>query len=269
MHQTSSPESNLNTTSGAKLEGPHMQPTVSFWRGLSLGIVCGATVALLAPVRGATADEPKPEGASAKEIIDRMAEVYAGCKSYRDSGLVKTLFVQKGGNRTVEKPFKTAFVRPGQFRFEYDEKGNPKSRFIIWSKGKEIRTWWDVTPGVESPESLDLALAAATGVSSSSAHTIPQLLLPHKVSGRSIKDIEGAKRGEDGKLEKVDCFRIDGKFGDHPVTLWIEKTSFLVRRIDEQVNFDNFRTEQTTTYDPTIDKEIADNLLEFDPPVGK
>jgi len=42
-----------------------------------------------------------------------------------------------------------------------------------------------------------------------------------------------------------------------------------VRQIDEQMKFDNFRTEQTTTYDPTIDKEITDKMLEFDPPAHK
>jgi outer membrane lipoprotein-sorting protein len=218
---------------------------------------------------GAGADEPKPDDPSAKQILDRMAEVYADCKSYRDSGMVKTLFIMAEGKETIEKPFTTAFVRPDRFRFEFKQTGNPQSRYIVWSKGLDIQTWWDVKPGIEKAASLELALAGATGVSSSSAHTIPSLLLPKEVSGRRLTDVTDAKRGEDGKLEKVECFRIEGKYGDHPITLWIEKESFLVRQIDEQVKFDNFRTEQTTTYDPTIDKEITDKMLEFDPPAQK
>lgn len=56
---------------------------------------------------------------------------------------------------------------------------------------------------------------------------------------------------------------------DDPITLWIDKKSYLVRRIDEQATFDTFRTQMTTTYEPVIDGEIADKLLEFDPPQQK
>jgi len=196
-----------------------------------------------------------------------MAKAYADCKTYRDSGVVKTLFIQNTGNRTVEKPFQTAFVRPDQFRFEY--KDEAARRYIVWSKGQEVQTWWDIKPGIAKPESLDFALAGATGVSGSSAHTVPRMLLPDKVSGRSLTDITDAKRGEDGKLDKVECFRVEGKFVGSPITLWIAKDSYLVWRIDKQKAFDNFRTETTTTYDPVIDEKITDQMLDFDPPVQK
>jgi outer membrane lipoprotein-sorting protein len=74
---------------------------------------------------------------------------------------------------------------------------------------------------------------------------------------------------KDAKLDKVDCFRIEGMFGGSPTTLWIDQKTFLVRRIDAQKKFNNFRTEETTTYDPVIDEEIPDKKLEFDPPKQK
>jgi hypothetical protein len=46
------------------------------------------------------------------------------------------------------------------------------------------------------------------------------------------------KRVEDAKLDKVDCFRIEGKFAGNPTTIWIDKKTFLVLRIDEQMKFD-------------------------------
>ena len=139
---------------------------------------------LLAGMRLAlAAKEPTSEDLSAKQIIDRMAEVYAGCNSYRDSGSVKTQFIGEN-NFLTEKTFKTAFVRHDRFRFEYrEEMFNVRSRNIIWSNGKDVQTWWDVRPGVEKAKSLDMAVAGATGVSSSSAHTVPRLLLPDEVSG--------------------------------------------------------------------------------------
>jgi outer membrane lipoprotein-sorting protein len=236
------------------------------------GVLTLAAGCLIAVVTGlpAGADEPKSDALKAQDVLDRMAKVYAGCKSYRDTGVVKTVFVMATGNRTVEKPFKTAFVRPDRFRFEYTEKrGGREDRYIVWRKGKDVQTWWDVKPGVEKPESLELALAGATGVSGSSAHTVPALLLPKEVGGRRLTDLTEAKRAEDARIDKVDCFRIEGKFGDAPLTLWIDNKTFLVRRIESEKKFDNFSTEETTTYDPVIDDEIPDKALEFDPTEGK
>jgi outer membrane lipoprotein-sorting protein len=248
-----------------------MRSPSSFFREFPLLLIWGATVALL-PLAPAVADEPKPDDPSPQQILDRMAKVYAGCKTYRDSGVVITVFVEGVfGKRTVEKPFTTAFVRPDRFRFEYKDTrtGSGQSRYIVWSDGKAVQTWWDVGARLQKPESLGLALAGATGVSGGSAHTIPALLLPDEVGGRRLTDIKELRRAEDGKLEKVECFRIEGKYAGVPTTLWIDKKSYVVRRIDEQEKFDNFRTEETTTYEPIIDEKITDEMLEFAPPVQK
>jgi outer membrane lipoprotein-sorting protein len=236
---------------------------------LTPAVCCHITAAVAPPVSPVSADEPKPEALKAEDVLGRMAKAYSGCKSYRDSGVVKTVFVRANGNQTVEKPFTTAFVRPDRFRFEFKENegDGQERRYIVWRKGKEVQTWWDIKPGVEKPESLGLALAGATGVSGSSAHTVPALLLPKEVEGRRLTDMSEAKRIDDAKLDKVDCFRIEGKFGGSPTTLWIDQKSFLVRRIDSQKKFDDFRTE-TTTYDPAIDEEIPNKKLEFDPPTS-
>ena len=148
-----------------------------------------------------------------------------------------------------------------------------RSYQIASSEGKDVQTWWDVAPGIEKPQSLGFALAGATGVSGGSAHTVPALLIPDEVGGRRLTDITEAKRIEDAKLNKVDCFRIQGQFVGSPMTLlvdnmtlWVDKKTFLVRRIDSQIKFDNFSTQETTTYKPVIDGEVTDKMLEFDPP---
>ena len=69
----------------------------------------------------ARADEKPRDDSSAKQILDHVAKTYADCKSYRDSGVVKTVFVQQDGNRTEEKSFTTAFVRPDRYRFEFTD----------------------------------------------------------------------------------------------------------------------------------------------------
>ena len=235
-------------------------------RACSISIWSACLLLLCWAAPSAVSSEPKQEAFTAKQVLDRMSKTYAGCKTYGDSGVVKTLFVQDTGTRTVEIPFKTAFVRPGQFRFEYK---NGTDRHIIWSKGKDVRTWWDLQPGIQKPESLQLAVAGATGVSSGSAARIPAMLMPDKLEGWGGVHIRDAKRIEDGPLDEVECFRLEGKYVDDPITLWIDKKSYLVRRIDEQATFDTFRTQMMTTYEPVIDGEITDELLEFDPPQQK
>lgn len=217
----------------------------------------------------ATGDERGPDGWSAVGVLDSMATAYAGCESYADSGLVKTVFTSARGKRTVERPFRTAFVRPDRFRYEYSSGGDPEQRYTVWRKGKEVRTWWFVDPGVERSQSLNLALAGATGVSDGSAHTIPALLLPREVSGRRLLDMTDVRRLDDERLAGVDCFRIAGLYADDPMTLWIDRKSFLVRQILKHDQFSDFSTVATTTYDPVVNTTIPDGDLAFDPPEKK
>src|SRR5262245_40637691 len=68
---------------------------------------------------GHTRIEADDQGLSAEEILERMATTYAKCKTYQDSGCVTTTFFYADRQHTHKKPFSTAFVRPGQFRFEF------------------------------------------------------------------------------------------------------------------------------------------------------
>jgi len=217
----------------------------------------------------ANAEEPKLDDVTAKQILERMAKAYTDCKSYQDSGVEKTVFVKENGSDTYEVSFTTAFVRPARFRSEYKKQVVAHEfRHIVWSNGKDVRTWWNTQLGLPKPESLDLALAGATGVFGDPVQTIPALLLPDVVGGRSLISITESRRADDGKLEETECFRVEGRFADSPITLWIDKKSYLVRRIDQQRQFGSFRTENTTAYKPKIDEKIDDKLLEFDPPTA-
>ena len=215
----------------------------------------------------------KGVGPSARQIIARMERAYAGCKSYQDTGLVKILSVATSPeerNYTSERPFKTAFVRSGRFRFEFSDKGewsrNPR-RYIVWRSGESVQTWWDLAEKLETKESLDLALAGATGISGGSAHLIPSMLIPKEVSGRKLSEFTRAWREKDGTLDASACFRVTLIQDQWWQLLWIDKKSYLVRRIDERRNFSTFYSLQTTTYSPIINEPVTDLMLEFNPPV--
>lgn len=215
------------------------------------------------------AQVPESETLQAHEVLDRMAKTYGNCKTYRDSGVVKSVLTFSVlGKQITEKPFTTAFVRPDRFRFEFKAmESGVERRYLVWQGGNDVKTWWDVKPGVEKVESLGLALAGPTGVSGGSAHTIPALLLPREVAGRRLTDLTEPKRLADAKIDDVDCFVLDGQFGDRPMTLWIDKQTFLVRRIAERDKLGLWtNVEKTTTYDPIIDDVVPDEKLAFDYP---
>ena len=216
-------------------------------------------------------DGPKPAALKAQDVLDRMAAAYAGCKSYIDSGVVETVFdVPDGKQQTEVRPFTTAFVRPDQFRYEFTMKGGgPARHFVVWRRDKDLQIWWDFNLSDEQRKayrkSLSSALAGAAPLSDGSANTIPALLLPKEVEGRRLTDLKEAKRIEDDKIDKVECFRIQGKYADTPMTLWIDQKTFLVRRIVTRTQV-NFRLEVTTNYTPAIDVKIEEKKLEFGHP---
>jgi len=233
---------------------------------------CCATLFLVLGLLTANAGEPALSALTARQILDRMANTYQNCKTYRDSGSVKIVFVDSGGKRAVERPFTTAFVRPDQFRYEYKDKVSgerPYDRYIVWAKGKEVKSWWDVAPGVKRPESLGLALASATGVSGGSAHNIPALLLPKEVGGGRLNELTALKRLDDARLDDAVCFRVQGNYGQVPRIIWIDQSSFLIRRVDQEDKYETLRIESATTYTPAINEQIPAALLEFDAPASK
>jgi len=221
---------------------------------------CRVLVLTLARVvfTGIAEELESTDGLTAKQILEKMATIYATCQSYRDSGAVTNFF---NPDHIDVKPFSTAFVRPGQFRFEYDDP-TPDKSYIVWAKAGEVRTWWYVEPGVKNPTSLGRAIAGATGVSGGSAHTIPNLLLPDEIGGRKLTEMTELVRLPDEVVDGSPCCKLQGKFANEPTTLWLEKTTYLVRRIVGESDL----ARETTVYTPEVDKEIPAEELKFNSP---
>ena len=229
------------------------------------------SLAVILPVGIRSACAQGTADLTAEGILARTATTYAHCASYRDTGVVRIAYLESVGTRIEERPFKTAFVRPDRFRFEYTETGflGAKRRYIVCRIGTRVQTWWDVKPGVQEKESLGSALGAAAGVSGGSAHTIPALLLPGEVEGRRLTDMAGVKRLADARVGGADGLQVAGMYADVPMTVWVDKGTLLVRRVDFEDTLPTLRMQQTTTYEPVINEQVAPELLRFDPPGQK
>lgn len=228
------------------------------------------------------------------DLMEEMAARYASCACYRDSGTVVTEHLRADGNTTKSvRPFQTALVRPHRFRFEFRDRFNdaePWQRYVVWRDGTAVRTRWDVTGREESPESLDLALAGATGVSAAAAHTIPALLLPNDVSGFRLPQLVDLTFLESHIIAGEACLRISGRHPPRsaqqeariqemslrrtgraaprvvaaPTILWIHEATLSLWRLEDEHKFDTFVARTTTEYSPEFNGIISDEDLAFD-----
>lgn len=218
------------------------------------------------------------------KILLAMEKTYATCTSYRDTGTVKIATLTEGGSAGSERPFATAFVRPDRFRFQFTDPGlgERSSSYIVWTDGAEVRSWWDAKPRVRRPGSLREALAPAAGISGGSSVRIPGMLLPEAVGEGT--PLIGPERTEDGTDRGVVCYRIRGKsrkvpytltmgtrvltVRDESVTFWIDRATFLLRKVEEGRTFDTYRSESTTTYSPEFNVDIPAAQLAFGAPAS-
>ena len=215
-------------------------------------------------------------------IMLKMARAYRTCRSYRDSGEVRTTLLIKDGRAGNDRPFRTAFVRPDRLRFQFTETGlgERSTTYIVWTEGTEVRSWWDGQPGVRNAGSLQAALGVAAAPSGGSSTRVPGLLLPRSVGEGPI--VIAAERLQDSSDRGVSCYRIRGKgqktpytltqgtqtltVQDESITLWIDRTTLLLRKVEDRKTFETYDSESITTYSPEVDVEIPPEQLTFKPP---
>ncbi len=181
---------------------------------------------------------------AAPSVLAKMAETYAGLRSYQDSGSVRYGIL----GTEQEVTFKTAFVRPNGFRFEWISH-HPfaplkfvKTRSVVRFDGAKAYTWnkFYLKEATErQDESLSLAVAGATGVSAGSAHRIATLLIPDLwkdgAFGSSMSKLGDAKVVGTEVLDGVDCYRVSGSHRNERMDLWIGRSDYLLRKVEHQL----------------------------------
>jgi hypothetical protein len=206
---------------------------------------------------------------SAEKLIEQMASTYASCRSYVDEGEVRTVFLEQTGRRTTVKPFSTAFVRPGEFRFEFrDRRGEDEwNTYVVWRSAESVKTWWTIKPAVENQKDLFFALGGAAGVSSLASVTVPALLMPDLARGNRIKSLFELKLIGEEQFSGANAYRVEGfDSRNNPITIWIDKESMLLVKVYEKKKFEKFEAETTTTYKPHVNLEVAQQKLAFNAP---
>lgn len=237
----------------------------------------------------------------AQAVLRDAAERYLRVQSYRDRGEVVTRYLGSHGHTRIFE-FETLFRRPDRLRFEFRERDvGPQAEWkryqIAWCGGAADIHW--TLNGRRESESIGLAIAGATGVSAGSAHTVPRLLLPPEIGGRSVLESSSARLLDPDFLDRRPHHKL--LVVETPTrreTVWLDAESLLISRIDEwhwddgkvdidteyiehlepakrerllrtlteRTDSDPYEVHETTTYHYWIDKDIDDDEFTLDLP---
>jgi len=210
-----------------------------------------------------------PAQMTPEEILSRVSSVYASCSTYADEGETSTIMMTtKSNSQPFGESFRTAFVRPDLFRFEFHPGMVPTPfTFIAWKDGPREKGYW---PNRLAPSNLDDTLINMVSTSHGAALTVPALLLRERFRGKGLfASLTDLKLGREEKIDGHKAFRIEARLDDYPFTLWIDKNQFLILQIEQTVKGGpQFDRHTVTKYRPVVNSKIAPARLAFNPPGG-
>ena len=173
----------------------------------------------------------------AKALLESVVQRYASISSYEDTGSVTRY---DGSVEPYRIDFTNAYKGPSLFRFAfatphpYPPLHHIVTRYVLGFDGSAAYFRMkpqDQPERLEAAQSVSLAIAKGTGISSGAAHTISRLLLPD-VTGLSILDLVDVQATEDATIAGVKCLSVTAQ---HPRggewKLWIEQEGLLIRKM--------------------------------------
>lgn len=199
----------------------------------------------------------KENDAAAQSIITAVSETYRSCATYRDECHEVWRFYNPGdGVDFIDMimEYKTAFVRPAQFRFSAQDKSFGSTR-VVHSDDSGIREYEDgmVSELDALPDSLEYMQQG-----------VPRLLFSEEVlAPLNLSELE---HPEEEEVDGVSCHRIRGKdaYGQ-AVTLWIDKSQTIIKQVKRTEKVNNDLTEITVTWKARVNVPIEAEELAFHP----
>lgn len=173
---------------------------------------------------------------NARAFLQAVYERYRSLEGYSDTGVSRSL----GLRRPRICTFETSYLRPGLFRFAFEtphpspRRKHLSSKCVVGHDGEApyfFSKHYSGAEQLEHPESLDLAVAGATGISSATAHHIGSLLFV-EISGFTLLDLRRVRFRRNRMVLGVPCISVSGH---HPrggrYTAWFGADDLLLRRL--------------------------------------
>lgn len=194
------------------------------------------------------------------EVFERTAQKYADCRTYSDSGRVES-------NLGV-MTFKTTFVRPNLFKFEFSHETEEQGKSgIIWSDGNEFFTSYnhelDHVP-CDNISSLFVEIGLAAQPVS---YLVPMILLPDYADAHALANGAPYTTAEHTSIADRSCHRIKSSpapYASNPgstyvADLLIDSLGYKLRRMI--VDYGEDLKAQVIFTDVSFDREISEDVF--------
>lgn len=213
----------------------------------------------------------------AKKILETSIKTYAQSATYQDFGTVTSTIETKDGKSKSQLIFRTAYNRKtGQFRFAYLEEKRTRFMildekcFVIWSNGKEVKSWWTLGEHLSEHQRLTEPLANATGVSGTASRKIPGLLLAEPINaGWDIRQLQSPELFAIENVKDIPCYHLRATLKwmqqDDTIDIWIDRTTYLIKKLIHNPNESiiGMKVTKILEYDPQVNVPILSKYLEF------
>jgi len=242
-------------------------------------MLAASTLLTLLPIATAAAAAPAFDAGT---ILSRSKALYGNLHSYADTGTTVTINKSPGAPASTETYTFTTLFLPGRHFLFDSRKQSSGERIIIWANGGDFNSWWSATKVHEDyPQGQgDVAFATASYPTAGTVVEIPSLLFAGAGLQSSISAFSNPQAVGMEDVSGHPCYKISGRvalaYGTgnvasaHNATLWIDKSSLLIRKIFEDSPDDvgtGFVTKTTITFDPQINSKI--DLARFNVTIPK
>jgi hypothetical protein len=205
-------------------------------------------------------------------VLAQSLAIYAGLKSYADTGIVTTEFaLSRAAAPAVERhSFRTFYSAPRQFLFDF-RKGEGGERLVIWGDGEDFHTWWTAT-GVHEvyPRGQGSSAFALSSLPTLGAVlAVPPLLFSHAGLHGALSDFELVRSAGVEEIDGKPFYKLIGIVrlaygtgavsGGRATTIWIDTVTLLVGQMLED-------TPEGSSAD-TVDRVITRFQPQRNPPV--
>ena len=225
-----------------------------------------------------------PVAATQPDVFAKSKALYAGLKTYTDTGSVDYEFGPAKSPSREHHTFKTFYRAPREFLFDFVKQQN-SDRFVIWGDAEAFHTWWQST-GIQElyPKGQGAgAFAAAATPTSHAVMMLAPLLFAQAGLAGTLTELGDIKPAGTETVNGRQCQKLVGvaksvyaatghETNIRPTTVWIDAETLLVRKVFEDSPQGTPASDVlrfTTTFEPRANPALDDALFRFTPPVRR
>lgn len=201
-----------------------------------------------------------------RDLLSRMADVYAAAKTYADRGRARYLWIHPSSRSLERETFVTFLDRERGFRLEAVK--SPSEREVILWKGhgsarllSHDRTRYESIARVVAMRHFEWFTFA-----------VPSLLIPQEFGTEILRDVHDLVYQGREAVGLIACHRVLGHLRDRTeLTLWLDEDRLLLRRLIDRTEYPHgseaaaLREEQLRRRDHAlaagVDRKIVDRAF--------